>query len=74
MTERTFPSLLATVLINEIEPRAKKRNITLKSIRSLIPLFNELVVLEFHKMNTRRETRAALDVIFKGIDEGEVRI
>ncbi len=57
MSERTFFQLVATVVINEINPRVKRNN----GLRPP-PLFvRALVILEHNKLLTRKQVRGFLD-------------
>lgn len=57
MSERTFPQLCATVVINEIEPRAKRSG----GVRPPAAFVSALVALEQERVITRKELRGIVD-------------
>lgn len=57
MSERTFPQLCATVVINEIEPRAKRH----AGARPPGAFVGALVALEHDKAITRKQLRRLVD-------------
>jgi Glu-tRNA(Gln) amidotransferase subunit E-like FAD-binding protein len=63
---RTFPQLLAVIFINEVIPRCKKHNVSIKDVS--IKLIAAICRWELDGKISRKETREMLDVYFQIFD------